>query len=201
MAQPLARIHDHAEQALSDLAGQFIDSTQLRGVLRAAAERIQTLEDIAQDMLLQRTIDNAVGAQLDVIGQLVGQLRLGGEGDALYRVKLRAAMLRNKSQGDADQVIAVALVVASSSSASLWTSYPAGIGLSVLVASALSADEQTALQEFVLATKAGAIELVGLAYHTSKVFGFSEDPDPDVGTLDDGTNLAGAGTLAAFFYP
>jgi hypothetical protein len=52
-----------------------------------------------------------------------------------------------------------------------------------------------------VAAKAAGVELVGLCWYSGKVFGFSEDTDPLVAGLDDGTGLVTAGTFASFIYP
>ena len=132
---------------------------------------------------------------------MIGQVRLGSELDPTYRAKLRAAVLRNHSTGTADELSAVAMMVVSALSVHSWDSFPAGLGMAVSVSSALGSAEELALEQFMVAAKAAGVELVGLCWYSGKVFGFSEDTDPLVAGLDDGTGLVTAGTFASFIYP
>ncbi len=76
-------------------------------LLRCFVEPIQELEDEAQKVLLQRTLDNAVGFLLDGIGKLVGQQRLGLD-DETYRRYIRARIVANNSDGMMEDLIAIA---------------------------------------------------------------------------------------------
>lgn len=70
----------------------------------------QDIEDTLQAMLAQKFVDNAEGAQLDLIGKLVGQSRLGMV-DADYRRLVRARISVNRSKGTTEDVITVADLV------------------------------------------------------------------------------------------
>jgi len=65
---------NHKELALSRLVTQFRESN-LRDYLCAMLSEADTLEGVFQDILNGRSIDTAVGKQLDILGQLVGQPR------------------------------------------------------------------------------------------------------------------------------
>lgn len=58
----------------------------------------QPLLDTLYAMLTERRLDTAVGAQLDVLGKLVGEDRDGLD-DATYRRYIRARVATNKSDG------------------------------------------------------------------------------------------------------
>lgn len=77
-------------------------------LLRALVGPIQEAEDALQQLLTERTVDTAIGAQLDVIGKLVGQPRAGEPDDEKYRRYVRARISTNKSTGLVSDVLKVA---------------------------------------------------------------------------------------------
>lgn len=201
MSMSLSPVDNHESEALGMLAAQFEPAVKLRALVSALAGRVQVLERLVWDLVEDRLFERAEGVQLDVLGELVGQARLGGETDPMYRKKLQAAMLRNRSSGTGDELMAIAVLVTGALSAQVVDSPPAGFVLGVLVTGPLSADEQQALVDYMLEAKKAGVGISGLAWWTGPVFGFAEDPDPNVGPLDDGTGLAGSGTFAEFFWP
>lgn len=75
-------------------------------LLTALLGPTQTLEDTLQDMLAQRSIEDAVGAQLDILGKLVGESRLGLSDDD-YRRHIRARIVTNRSNGTIEDLIRI----------------------------------------------------------------------------------------------
>lgn len=71
---------------------------------------VQDCENAFQQLLTMRSIDTAEGAQLDVIGKLVGQGR-AGMNDDMYRRMVRARISVNRSKGTARDLITVSLLV------------------------------------------------------------------------------------------
>lgn len=70
------------------------------------ATPFQSIETALQQLLTERSIDTAIGAQLDVIGRLVGQPRNGLD-DETYRRYCRARIATNKSNGTIENLITV----------------------------------------------------------------------------------------------
>jgi Protein of unknown function (DUF2612) len=70
------------------------------------ATPFQSLENALRQLLLERSIDTAVGAQLDVIGKIVGQYR-NGLNDDDYRRYCRARITVNKATGVIEELITV----------------------------------------------------------------------------------------------
>jgi len=66
---------DHKELAISRLVTQFRESTNLIEYIRALLVESNNLEEVFCDLLEKRWIDTAEGAQLDVLGAIVGQTR------------------------------------------------------------------------------------------------------------------------------
>ncbi len=71
---------------------------------------VQPIEDALTQLLTQRTLDTAVGAQLDAIGVIVGQAR-GGLDDDTYRLYLRARIAVHRSNGTFNDLIKVATLL------------------------------------------------------------------------------------------
>lgn len=78
--------------------------------LRAVLVQCQNFEDTVLALLLQRVIDNAVGAQLDLLGKLAGQARNGLE-DVDYRRYIRARVAAHNSDGLISDVIKVVRLI------------------------------------------------------------------------------------------
>jgi hypothetical protein len=70
------------------------------------ATPFQSIENMLQQLLTERSIDTAVGAQLDVIGRIVGQKR-NGLSDDDYRRYCRARIATNKANGTTENLITI----------------------------------------------------------------------------------------------
>lgn len=70
------------------------------------ATPFQSLESALQQLLTERSIDTAVGEQLNVIGRIVGQTRNGLDDDT-FRRYCRARISTNKSTGVVEDLITV----------------------------------------------------------------------------------------------
>lgn len=68
------KIH-HKELAISRLATQFRESTNLISYIRTLLLEADNLEQVFCDLLEKRWIDTAEGVQLDILGSIVGQSR------------------------------------------------------------------------------------------------------------------------------
>lgn len=76
-------------------------------LLTAWMTEFQACQDVMQAVLSERSVETAVGAQLDVLGVIVGQARAGLE-DELYRRYIRARILTNRSTGRIAEILAIA---------------------------------------------------------------------------------------------
>ena len=63
---------NHRDLAESRLVTQFKEATNLIAYIRALLKGSDDLEDVYNDLINNRWIDTAVGAQLDVLGEIVG---------------------------------------------------------------------------------------------------------------------------------
>ena len=81
---------NHVEEALTRPIDFFKNKPIFRAFLSVFIEQIQDLEDSSFQMLLNRWLDSAEGVQLDGIGDIVGEARLGrNDADYLLAIKVR----------------------------------------------------------------------------------------------------------------
>jgi hypothetical protein len=66
---------NHKQLAESRLATQFRESTNLISYIKSLLVEADTLEQVFQDIVYKRRIENAENAQLDILGAIVGQSR------------------------------------------------------------------------------------------------------------------------------
>lgn len=168
---------------------------------------LQLLDDIVTLVQVCRDLDDAIGVQLDQIGQLLNQPRYGGpypvgETDDLYRIKLRAAILRNRSMGTIEELrrMVAILLTGFSPVVQLVDFPPAAFVLVVGVSSPLSAAQAAVLVEYVLSAKPAGVLVAGIAWYTGPTFAWDGFPDPPFEGYDDGTGLVG-GFWAQYVWP
>lgn len=94
--------------------------SNIRKMLTAIVAPIQDLEDAIQTAITQRTIDDAVGAQLSQLGKLVRQRRQGIADDEVYRRYVRARIATNKSDGQGETIYNIARLVLGETDHELW---------------------------------------------------------------------------------
>lgn len=101
---PVERIDDHREQAIGRFTSQYHEAQKLRALTGAFVDRFKGLEDAAQQLLRERWVDDAIGQQLDELGEIVGEPRLD-RGDETYRSAIRLRIILNRSGGEPESVI------------------------------------------------------------------------------------------------
>lgn len=91
---------NHVEEAKTFLIEQFKGKPNIEGILSSWVQQFQDLEDVYWQILRGRTIDQAIGVQLDFLGALVGESRKG-RNDAEYRAAIQLRIRINRSTGRA----------------------------------------------------------------------------------------------------
>lgn len=91
-------ISDWQKKLRKRLYQQFRTKVTWQALADMLAAQFQDLEDAAQSVLSIVSIDDSEGVQLDQIGALIGQPRLGAT-DATYRRYLKARVLVNRCTG------------------------------------------------------------------------------------------------------
>lgn len=85
-------------------------ATKAVQLLTALVAPAQDLENVIQQFLANRFVDTAVGAQLDIIGAIVGEDR-NGLIDNDYRRYIRAKIAVNNSNGVFEDLLTIAFLV------------------------------------------------------------------------------------------
>lgn len=119
---------DHAELAVSRLASQFAGSTKLQSLVRAICEPFNSVEACANELINNRWIDTAIGAQIDGLGTIVGEGREGRNDDD-YREALRFRVFINVSKGTPPDVIRALDYITKADDVQYMESWPATVFL------------------------------------------------------------------------
>ena len=97
---------------LALMPGHRAGKTNLDAILSIYLGQIQEIEDVAWQMLVERWVSTAVGAQLDQLGRLVGEpRRLFSADDDNYRRLIRARVAANQSDGTVNQCLIILRLV------------------------------------------------------------------------------------------
>jgi len=129
------------------------------GLLKGLAVEIQALEDAAYDLLVNRRLDTAQNAQLDVLGKIVGQPR-NGMTDAAYRIRIGGKIAANNSEGKVSDIIKVAKAVLAGNNVTLRLEQFRVASMLLHVESGLISDElATVLSEFMRDAAMGGVNM------------------------------------------
>lgn len=119
---------DHVARGLDTLPSQFFDSPLLRELITIYLEELQEIEDCLEDILLQMNIDEAIGVQLDRLGEHLGRKR-EGLNDTEYRKILKIQRILNAGEGQYKTVLQMWRTLLESDTATLTEEFPAGVSL------------------------------------------------------------------------
>lgn len=120
---------NHVTRGLAYLPWQFNDSTNLRTFLQILLEEIQELEEAIYELTRQKSLSDATGFQLDIIGEQIGKRREGVTDDEEYRRLLRVQIALNSSEGQAQTVIDLWKYLLNTDTVQLKEEFPAGVRL------------------------------------------------------------------------
>lgn len=98
------------QDGLGQLLEQFKRKPVIAAWLTSYLRQFDLLQVVTSDLRLLRTLEDATGEQLDVIGKIVGKAR-GALTDEPYRAWLRGKILANRSSGKARELVAIVKVV------------------------------------------------------------------------------------------
>ena len=96
--------------AYARLPKMLQDKPLLRALLCAIVTPTQALQDAWTQMATLRWLSSATGAQLDIIGRIVGQPRAGMDDDT-YRIYLSARIATNRLRGTTNEILKIASLV------------------------------------------------------------------------------------------
>lgn len=182
----------HIELANSRWTQVFRDQPRLRALLAAFVAEVQELEESAESQRLLRRLDNAVGAQLDNYGRLLGQERLGMDDDA-YRALLKIRIYANRAHGTGDNVNHVLMSALGKSFGFEVDEYPPA-AMVVQLLDALDLDAKV-VARLVERVRMGGVntQVVWSPDPPEEVFTLADDDTPqfseNLGLAGDGENL------------
>lgn len=117
---------DHVEAGLSRLPSQWIESEKITGLLTSWLNRANELEDLLFEIKDQRSLFDAVGVQLDVLGALFGVDRAGRTDDD-YRQAILNEVTVQTSDGTTEPFMQVLRVKSGSDYVDFWEHSPADV--------------------------------------------------------------------------
>jgi len=120
----------HTAEALDHLLEVLKGKPDLAAFIAPFIDQIQDAENAAFELIDERTIDAAVGVQLDGIGQIIGETR-DGRTDDDYRAGLKAKILINKTSGTIEEIIEIVILLVSNS-VDIQDFYPASFYVNIV---------------------------------------------------------------------
>jgi len=184
-----AKIESHIEAALDRLVGKLRDQSRMSALVTAmvaptigigAVGGVQELEDVFFQIRDERSIDVAVGDQLDGIGRILVRDRESEQGDDDYRRDLKAWIKYILSQGEGETLIFVIRELTNSTEAPgvrLAEHFPGSI-IIYYSGSALNSEKLANI----MGRCAAAGIRVDVVQSTATMFRFDIGPGYDLGT-------------------
>jgi hypothetical protein len=121
MAKPIKI--DQIEQGQERLLDQFKGKPNIEGTLAAYTKQTNDLENTFFDLIGDRSLDTAIGYQLDVIGAIVGEARKGKSDDD-FRIAIQFKINVNNSHGTPEELMASLKEVTLSTDVNIFEHYP-----------------------------------------------------------------------------
>lgn len=119
---------DIVSLGLSRLASQFQDKPIIESFLSVYLEALEEVESGFLELLNGRGISTAIGNQLDLIGKIVGEDRLGRD-DETYRDALYLRIFINNSEGTPEDIMSALKLITQADRVAYWEHYPASVHL------------------------------------------------------------------------
>ncbi len=106
MPETVPRHPEHGRQSILNLPADLLGKPNAMSIIWAIGAEVEELEEAIWSVITMRLIDSAGIHQLRILGSIVGQPDLGFT-EVGYRQAIRARALANRSQGRADDLLAV----------------------------------------------------------------------------------------------
>lgn len=173
-------IQDHEQRARDNLIAQFQQKPDLEALLNSYIEQIQDLETVYFDLVDDRTLDSAIGAQLDGIGDIVGEDRQS-RSDADYRLAIRSRIIVNNSTGTTEDLNQLGRsLLGSTFGFEVSEIFPAGLIVQLQDPIDPVQTDPQQLINFFRATRAAGVRLI-LTFGIVGSFRYDSGPGYDVG--------------------
>lgn len=186
------------------LTDQFKRTVMLK-IAAVMGRQVQDLENTIFAVLNGRGLESAIGAQLDGLGALVGEARVGRT-DSVYRIWIGARIRLNLSSGTPNQILElVRILIAVGAGNPILTEYPPA-HFTVETVGALTNDEATQIAAIAFAAVPAGVgaDFIYSNQDNSGSFLFADTATLEVSTAQgfsdnnpDGIGGAWAGLLAS----
>ena len=172
----VTKITTHEADALKRLLIQYKGQPNFENFFKCFTTQVQGLEDVIYSLLELLDIDLMIGAQLDLIGRIVGQPR-NDMTDTLYRIFLKARIGVNTSEGNFVCVNSVFRLLLAGVEGDIWECFPAEVQL--FVSGTISATIETYMTSIMQDMVGAGIKVWGIKYPSDTfVLGWYGEPDP-----------------------
>ena len=189
-------ISTHIIDAEGRLLQQYKNKPNLSALLDSLVGPIQSLEDAARDLSINRGVNSAVGVQLDRLGDIVGLTR-NHLSDDVYRLRIKVRIIQNLSQGEPDRLLQVFQFLVGATNVHYEEHYPAG---SALVANApIPAGQETFFYENIqnIAPAGARVDYIGtVPADVPFIFAGGQAPGGGFGDLNNSLVGGGFGSMA-----
>ena len=154
--QVLTHNTHHIGNAFARLLTQFQDKQRLKKMIEILLRPFQEAEDMLWSLYTDRRLDTAVGAQLDLLGKIVGEKR-DGLSDTDYRAIIRVKIKVLRSTGSAKDLMVIAQLFLVSNDFTYSEHYPAAVEFVVLQVTTIT--QRILLKNFLIKAKSGGVRL------------------------------------------
>lgn len=188
----LLRNDDVAASLIDRLPAGLYEKPRLRAFLSAIGHGMQLVEDEIADRGLAMALATANGTDLDTLGRIVGEARLGLD-DEDYRRFIAARLLARKCLGTPDELVSIAELVAAPCTAVHFDMFPAGFRLFFGRSIPLTDEMVGRVTRFLVSVKPAGVTM-WLVEYTGSPIGFEAVPHTTPATF-------ASGALARQLYP
>ena len=166
---------DQVAQALKLLVSQYAGKPTIEDYLSSFITQLQELEAAAFDVRDILDVDLNEGAQLDLVGRIVGQPR-GGREDVTYQQWIKARVQVNKGSGTGNDLLIVAgLTVPAANGYSLTESFAQEV--QIWLTGVMDDDVADSIRQILGEAKLGGVRLQVGWYVDEDTFQFSTTDD------------------------
>ena len=163
-------------EALDRLIFQYKEKPAFENLISALAKDHISFEESVWRLFSSTSLSQGTGVQLDIIGEILGILRLGRV-DSVYRTRLIAAVIQYTSSGRWEQLIEGFRLLTGARSTQGEEIFPASVSLTAIGATNLSTVDLVEIADVLRKLKAAGIGLKAALIFTDPPFVFAGDPD------------------------
>lgn len=190
-------IPNHVQQALDRLITQYKNRPGVQGLVGSLVYPWQEIEQTLSDLNTLRAVDTATGAQLDGLGSIVG-IERGQLSDNDYRVRIKAKILINISEGEPEIIITAYSLLTGASVTFLQELPPCGVGL--MSDGSIPAGQEELFAELIKSALAAGVRLDSMGhFDASNPFSFDGAVAPTGGGYGSIYDSAAGGMLAGLY--